>query len=281
MKLKIDHREQDLIACCKNFLLGRESYQGIDVEIVNLPIGDVILCDDNGSEKVIIERKSISDLSASIKDGRYEEQSYRLNGLSHANHNIMYIIEGDLNKVSSFKSRIDKSVLYSAIFSLNYYKGFSVLRTSNLDETACLVCHMIYKLKKGIAENKRPYYQDSPSFSGEQNLSQNLSQEQSLSQEEKDYCNVVKRVKKENITSNNIGEIMLCQIPGVSSTTAMEIMKQFKSLPALVLSLKETPDCMKGISYTNAKGQTRKINKTAIETIKLFLTQQQEIKCSE
>jgi ERCC4-type nuclease len=269
MKLKIDHREQDLIASCKNFLLGRESYQGIELEISNLPIGDVILCDANGVEKVIIERKSIADLAASIKDGRYEEQSYRLNGLSHANHNIMYIIEGDLNKVSSFKSRIDKSVLYSAIFSLNYYKGFSVLRTNNLDETASLVCHMIYKLKKGLSENKRPYYQDLTSVSEEQNL----SQEQSLSQEqeEKEYCNVVKRVKKENITSNNIGEIMLCQIPGVSSTTAMEIMKQFNSLPALVLSLKENPDCMKGISYTNAKGQTGKINKTAIETIKLFL----------
>jgi ERCC4-type nuclease len=132
---------------------------------------------------------------------------------------------------------------------------------------------MIYKLKKGIAENKRPYYQDSPSFSEEKSACQE--------QEEKEYCNVVKRVKKENITSNNIGEIMLCQIPGVSSTTAMEIMKKFKSLPTLVMSLKENPDCMRGISYTNAKGQTRKINKTAIETIKLFLMQQQEIKCPE
>jgi ERCC4-type nuclease len=273
MKLKIDHREQDLITCCKIFLLGRESYEGIELEISNLPIGDVILCDANGVEKVIIERKSIADLAASIKDGRYEEQSYRLNGLWHANHNIMYIIEGDLNKVSSFKSRIDKSVLYSAIFSLNYYKGFSVLRTNNLDETASLVCHMIYKLKKGIAENKHPYYQDLIIVSEYQPACQD--------QEEKEYCNVVKRVKKENITSNNIGEIMLCQIPGISSTTAMEIMKQFKSLPALVMSLKENPDCMKGISYTSAKGQTRKINKTAIETIKLFLTLQQEIKCSE
>ena len=64
---------------------------------------------------------------------------------------------------------------------------------------------------------------------------------------------------------------MLCQIPGISSTTAIEIMKQFKSLPALVMALKENPDCMKGISYCNAKGQNRKINKTAIETIKNFL----------
>ena len=108
MKLKIDHREQDLIESCKIFLQNKESYQGIEIDVVSLPIGDVILCDDNGIEKVIIERKSISDLASSIKDGRYEEQSYRLNGIPHENHNIMYIIEGDLNKISSFKSRIDK-----------------------------------------------------------------------------------------------------------------------------------------------------------------------------
>ena len=40
---------------------------------------------------------------SSIKDGRYEEQSYRLNGLSHHNHNIVYLIEGDVNKVNRFK----------------------------------------------------------------------------------------------------------------------------------------------------------------------------------
>lgn len=279
MKLKIDHREQDLIECCKIFLQNKESYQGIEIDVVSLPIGDVILCDDNGIEKVIIERKSISDLASSIKDGRYEEQSYRLNGIPHENHNIMYIIEGDLNKISSFKSRIDKSVLYSAIFSLNYYKGFSVLRTFNLDETACLVCHMIYKLKKGLLENKKPYYHYLISHTKEKehdiehDIEHDTEDNKILLQEreEKEYCNVIKKVKKENITRNNIGEIMLCQIPGISSTTAIEIMKQFKSLPALVMALKENPDCMKGISYCNAKGQNRKINKTAIETIKNFL----------
>ena len=206
MKIKIDHRETDLIYSCKNFLENTLIYQGIELEIVNLPIGDVI--------------------------------------------------EGDLNKVSSFKGRIDKTLLYSAIFSLNYYKGFSVLRTQSIEETANLVCHMIYKLKKGTSENKQPYYQDGTT---------------SCATEEKDYCNVVKKVKKDNITSNNIGEIMLCQIPGVSSTIAITIMKEFKSLPHLVMKLKEDNNCLKDISYCNAKGQTRKVSKTAIENIKKFL----------
>ena len=39
-------------------------------------------------EKLVIERKSINDLLSSIKDGRYAEQSYRLNGLPNHNHNI-------------------------------------------------------------------------------------------------------------------------------------------------------------------------------------------------
>jgi ERCC4-type nuclease len=280
MKIKIDHREHDLIQSCKYFLGIGPAYQGIELEICNLPIGDIILCDDNGIEKVIIERKSLSDLASSIKDGRYEEQSYRLNGISHPNHNIMYIIEGEMNKVNSFKTRIDKSVLYSAIFSLNYYKGFSVLRSQNLEETAIMICHMTYKLKKGIIGNLKPYYDSliqensSDKAAGIQSLQTPETLENSENsgiKEEKEYCHVVKRVKKENITTDNIGEIMLCQIPGISSITAIAIMAQFKNLPNLIFCLKENQQCLKDISYSNAKGQTRKISKPAIENIKKFL----------
>uniref|UniRef100_A0A6C0BA05 ERCC4 domain-containing protein n=1 Tax=viral metagenome TaxID=1070528 RepID=A0A6C0BA05_9ZZZZ len=262
MKIKIDHREHDLIKSCKYFLEISPLYKEIELEICNLPVGDIILCDNTDSEKILIERKTLSDLAASIKDGRYEEQSFRLNGLPMPNHNIMYIIEGDLNKIQTFKSKIEKSVLYSAIFSLNYYKGFSVLRSQSIEETALMICHMIYKLKKGISENKESYYKETK---------ENENQTETNETNEKNYCNVIKRVKKENITINNIGEIMLSQIPGISSTTATAIIQQFKGLPQLVLSLKENPDCLKDIAYCNAKGQTRKINKSAIEHVKLYL----------
>lgn len=269
MKIKIDHREHDLIQSCKYFLEISPLYKEIKLEICNLPVGDIILCDNTDSEKVLIERKTLSDLAASIKDGRYEEQSFRLNGLPMPNHNIMYIIEGDLNKVQTFKSRIDKSVLYSAIFSLNYYKGFSVLRSQSIEETALMICHMMYKLKKGISENKDSYYRET-NESQEEEIN-NTDEKETKETKEKNYSNVVKRVKKENITINNIGEIMLSQIPGISSTTATAIIQQFKSLPQLVISLKENPDCLKDIAYCNAKGQTRKINKSAIEHVKLYL----------
>ena len=92
-----------------------------------------------------------------------------------------------------------------------------------------------------------------------------------VDQSEKDYVCVVKKVKKENITPDNIGEIMLCQIPGVSSVTALAIMGKYKSLPVLIKELDENVDCLKDIKTCNSKGQLRKINKTSILNVVKFL----------
>ena len=243
-------------------------------------------------ERLIIERKSVSDLLASIKDGRYEEQSYRLNGLSHHNHNIIYLVEGDVNKVNRFKgdNRTEKLTLYSAMFSLNYFKGFSVFRSFSLEESAILICNMAYKLEKenGI---KQPYYSNAfnnvvvveglndvvnqsdksleKPVEGENNTTQTNETED---QTDKDYIGVVKKVKKDNITADNIDEIMLCQIPGISSVSAIAIIQRFKSLANLINELEKNGDCLNDVSYTNSKGQTRKINKTcAINIVKFLL----------
>ena len=294
MIIKIDSRERDLINLCKYYLEISPLYKNIKIVTENLPIGDIIICDDNQEERIVIERKSIRDLSASIKDGRYDEQSYRLNGLHHENHNIIYLIEGDLNGKNSFKDRIDKITIYSAMFSLNHYKGFSVLRTFTQDETSLVICNMAYKMHKCDLENKKPYYQTSNlslnknesndnEDTEENTILSNLEKSESslslieennetITTDEKDYCSVVKKVKKENITPNNIGEIMLCQIPGISSTTAIAILKEFKTLPNLLEKIKEDGgECLSNISYVNTKNQTRKINKTVVQNIKKFL----------
>ena len=100
-------------------------------------------------------------MSASIKDGRYEEQSYRLNGLNHPNHNIIYLIEGDINRFNRFKdNKLEKLTLYASIFSLYYYKGFSVIRSFSIEESAIFICNTANKLRKGESENKQPYYQN-------------------------------------------------------------------------------------------------------------------------
>ena len=94
---------------------------------------------------------------------------------------------------------------------------------------------------------------------------------ESLEQSEKDYVGVIKKVKKENITPYNIGEIMLCQIPGISSVTALAIMEKYNNLPNLIKEIENNNDCLKDITSTNSKGQTRKINKSSISNIVKFL----------
>jgi ERCC4-type nuclease len=277
MIVKVDVREQDLLQQINQLLLTIPLFKNIIVKSETLPIGDIIISNEK-EELLIIERKSMSDLLASIKDGRYEEQSYRLNGSDYNNHNIIYLIEGDINKPNRFKTDnglgSEKLTLYSAMFSLNYYKGFSVFRSFSLTETATIICNMAYKIGKN--ETKQPFYQNTflkKDGDKEQNNEEHEENKEPIEKEitEKDYINVIKKVKKENITTENIDEIMLCQIPGISSTTAITIIEKYKSISNLIKELENNKDCMKDICYINTKGQERKINKTSIANIVKFL----------
>ena len=279
MIIKVDNREQELLKQINQLVLFIPAFKQMKVETANLPLGDIIISDDI-EDKIIIERKCLNDLLASIKDGRYEEQSYRLNGLNHHNHNIYYMIEGDVNKFNRFKdNKMEKLTLYSAMFSLNYFKGFSVMRTLSLEESALFICNTANKLSKTEISGKKPYFNNKVETI---NLNENVTAEQQnggevasiekdIEQSEKDYVSVVKKVKKENITPENIAEIMLCQIPGISSVTALAIMDKFKTLPNLIQEVQQNEDCLKDISYTNTKGQTRKINKTSVLNIVKYL----------
>ena len=113
MIIKVDTREVALLQQINNQVSVIPVFKNIKVQTETLPIGDIIINDDT-EDKIIIERKSVNDLLSSIKDGRYEEQSYRLNGLNHHNHNIVYLIEGDVNRVNRFKAdtQVEKLTLY-------------------------------------------------------------------------------------------------------------------------------------------------------------------------
>jgi ERCC4-type nuclease len=302
MLLKIDIREADLIKSC-TFLLGSmPCFKDLQIVTEPLPIGDIILCNNadpsNPTDLVIIERKSLRDLSASIKDGRYEEQSYRLNGLPHHNHNIVYLVEGSMERMNMFKGQSDKMMLYSAMVSVNYFKGFSLWRSGSLDESALIICNAAYKIAKGLREHKAPYYkyvEPTVSVPAAQSSSSTLlplleTTEQIDQKEEnivvattadvehvegihleKDYCAVIKKVKKENVTPGNIGEIMLCQIPSISSVTALAILAEFKTLPNLIESIKKDGACLKNLTYMTPAGQTRKISKACIDNVLKYL----------
>ena len=60
MIIKVDYREAVLLDKINAFLSINKK-QNITVTSENLPLGDIIICDDQGKEKLIIERKTLQD----------------------------------------------------------------------------------------------------------------------------------------------------------------------------------------------------------------------------
>ena len=80
----------------------------------------------------------------------------------------------------------------------------------------------------------------------------------------------MKKVKKDNVTPENIGEIILCQIPGISSVTAMAIMKEYGTFSKLVDAIRSNPSSLENIVCENG-GKTRKISKTCAKNVIEYL----------
>jgi ERCC4-type nuclease len=201
-----------------------------EIKTERLPLGDIILHDaGTGSDIVIFERKTLNDLAASIQDGRYKEQSFRLIETAAATgfhtHNIVYIIEGDLAQYEAKRNknnRITKTALQSAMVSLMYYKGFSVFRTMNLGETADFILHFADKVAKESGDGMIPAYNVGGGGGGDDTVS---AVTPTLAQA---YSEVsAKKEKRDYITRENIGEIMLAQVPGVSAKIAAAILAKY------------------------------------------------------
>lgn len=243
MIIEIDVRERNLIQLLKTM----EMLENNSIIEKQLPIGDIIIKTDDDNEILIIERKTPKDLIASIKDGRYKEQSVRLNSCELHNHHIFYLIEGNID----FVEQKWKQTIRSAIFSLNYYKGYSVWNTHSMLGTAEWICDIIQKMGK---ENSQcGFYINS------------------RENENQSYISCIKRNKSENINTENIHQLMLSQIPGVSPKVSEIIMSEYKTLFHLIESMKENNECLNDLTYTLSNGQVRHINKKSIENIFKFL----------
>jgi ERCC4-type nuclease len=263
MQIVVDSREQALYTLLKTSTTINQH----NVDIKPLEIGDVLI-HKKDSYKILIERKTVSDLAGSIKDGRYNEQSFRLNefeGLS--NHHIYYLIEGPIKSHDLH--------LYSAMFSLSYYKGFSLLRTKDIHETAILILSIANKLER--EEGKREPFKETmkiaatttPSATTANTTADDADIDVPIPVPVPSYCTVMQKSKKSNcIKPDNFGEIVLCQIPGVSSVTAVAIMEHYKKFQNLLDDTEKETTLKETIKMTKTN---KKISKTVVENILLFL----------
>jgi ERCC4-type nuclease len=261
MKLYIDNREPKAIIDSLEFI-NNSSKNKITIEIKSLDLGDFVLYDEINEEAIIIiERKSLADLETSIKDGRYNEQSYRLSQNTLANHNIYYLIEGS---IINYKNKSFKNTLYSSLFSLSYFKGFSVFNSLNAVESAELIYSFVNKFLR--TKDKVGYYSNNNSITNNEDLEKN--EDLKLENKEDSYLANIKNSKKSNITRENIDILMLMQVPGVSITSATTIMNTHKTINNLVNNLTKDETCLDSLKTEN---NNRKISKNIIASIKLYL----------
>lgn len=270
VEIVIDVREHALIEKMKEMVPA----ESIKIETSALLLGDVLFRIDTTNEIILFERKTFVDLLASIKDGRYEEQSHRLIHTSGLHpHNIIYIIEGIS---STIRNPADKKIIMSAMTSLSYFKGFSVFRTSTVFETAELILAMANKIQKEFEKGKSIPSYSSAAISRQPSVENESAEPECESSSEPNtitsYGNFVKKSKRENITPENIGEILLSQIPGISNHIAVEILKHYDgSFIQLIDELKTSPEKLNTIYLETGTGKKRKLSCAVIQSILRYL----------
>lgn len=77
----------------------------------------------------IVERKTADDLAASIMDGRYEEQKFRLKNCGI--NNVIYLVEGTPGQYC----KIPEAVLRKASIHTQIFHGFNVMRIPTIQES--------------------------------------------------------------------------------------------------------------------------------------------------
>ena len=206
IKVLVDYREKGLISLIK-----------IPFETINLEIGDIQVLDDD-KILLVLERKSISDLNSSIRDGRYHEQKQRL--VSNIDrHRIVYIIEGEIPESGMY---IERDKIYSSILHTIFRDNIKVYRTENIADTAEFLNEIVSRIIK-----KTP---DWLSFLDGQGLSY------ALETDKKVYDKVATK-KSDNNTPSVAFVNMLAQIPGCSTKIGEKLVETYKTMPTLIKEL--------------------------------------------
>jgi len=260
MKIIVDERETALYG-----LLTQQPHDNKKTQIEKrvIPLGDILFTsDDESITYQIIERKSIADLLASVKDGRYAEQSYRLANCFPNRHNIVYLIEGQVRDH-------DKKLVFACMASLNYFKGFSITRTVSLAETAQYIEITADKIARELGKGSSPATPTNADITSI-TTTHDTPSDVVTNVEVQDYCSVVKVAKKANITRENIGQLMLMQIPGISSTISGEIMRPFATFAAFIDHLRSEPAYLETI-VLESSGKKRKLGSNVVAAIRDYL----------
>uniref|UniRef100_A0AB39JFF3 ERCC4 domain-containing protein EP364R n=1 Tax=Florenciella sp. virus SA2 TaxID=3240092 RepID=A0AB39JFF3_9VIRU len=234
MEIICDYREHNIYDFLLKTIEKKECYKDIIVKKTNLNIGDFVI------GNYIIERKTLSDLASSILDGRYKEQSSRLDSYlqEHLEDSpvIMYFIEGSLDLFIN-DHNVSKDKLISACISLMCNKNYKVFMTRHLNET----CDFLLKLTLKSTNTNL-------------NVCSNIGQN--------------KYKKNSQINKDNVGIIMLTTIPNVSIHVATQLLNPFDNdIYMFLKEIRENPQYLDDMKIATKEGKERKLSKNIREKI--------------
>lgn len=189
-----------------------------------LDIGDIHLIktdknnnnSNSNSNILVIERKSVPDLLASIKDGRYKEQKTRLNGLLNQGQigGWFYIVEG----IRQYLFTEQTKTYYGFIISTQLRDNIQVIHTNDPRDTWKFIERLSQRFEK---DNFNIF------------KTQNQNQNQNHNQQPINYVESIKAVKKDNITPKISQVMAFGTIPGVSYKIGEAILKKYNTMADL------------------------------------------------
>ena len=254
ISLTIDCREKKIISELKK--------QDVSFAISQLPLADFIIKSENDNVIAMFERKTLADLESSILDGRYKEQGQRLNECEVLNHNIIYIIEGDLDKYKPKTRRMKRETLRNAMISCMMFKGFSLVQTKSVQDTGVWITGFLNKMSREMKKGQQLHQ--------EHNKEQHQEHHQNnITLSIKEKTPHVGKQKNANITREHIDEILLQQVPYVSEKSALAILEHFKgeTFYDIIKDVRENDaERLKTVKVNGRRISKRIIN----EMIKLF-----------
>jgi ERCC4-type nuclease len=250
MNLIVDSRERDIAD-------GLTS-KNISFTTKQLDLGDFLFEDDKGNAILVIERKTVSDLKASIIDGRSREQKMRLLNSGIQKTRIMYLIEGNLDKDLEDKLFSMKvGTLLGSLINTMFRDDIKVYKTATKHETVEFLTRLLEKFKKDLDEF----------FKSDKMTETSSVKHTTRTDVSTEYASTLSRKKKGNMTTNVWFISVLSQIPGISEKIAIVIVEKYSSMAMLYSTYelypeKERKDMLIDITYPINNDKKRRIGPT-------------------
>ena len=254
--VSIDHREG------KSALAARLRQEGLTVEVINLPVGDIRI-----SDRILIERKTSRDFVDSLLDGRLLDQATRLVG---AAPRAMLILEGS----DLFQHRaVSGQAIMGALATLTLDYGLPVVTSSDTAETARFVAvsarreasmleHLSAQAQARMRASEHPdLFNDT-----EEKKATEAANAISENQFEKSIpvldATQDAQVESKRKQSHGITRSMLEQVPGVGPALASRILERWPTIAELSKARDDEIVEIKGLSVQLAQQIVRILHGT-------------------